>query len=75
MITIEDDETKNKLQKLTELFEQDLKMPTLSSWENEQFPPSMMFDTSYHLNVQGREIRTHNLKICPDLGQKISKTR
>jgi hypothetical protein len=61
-----DDNTKTILLKTETLLEHDLEFPLLDSLDNSQFSSDLMFDTPYHLNNEGRTIRSNVIanKLC-----------
>ncbi len=60
-----------KMKKLYEEVSKSTGLIMLGSSDGYLFPESYFFDTKYHLNKQGREIRTH--KVVVDLENLISK--
>ena len=58
--------TKTILMQTEKLLKQDLDFPLLDSLEDSQFSNDLMFDTPYHLNDEGRKIRSNLIasKLC-----------
>ena len=54
-------ESKKEIFTLEDILKRSLEIPVLSSAERYSFPESYFFDTVYHLNKEGRKLRTNML--------------